>query len=99
MEPISLAVGAVIFIAGYVSGRIGRVRRMPRAADPYRCGCTHHLSQHDPATNACNVSINKHDGHGYRPCACKQYVGERPLDLDLLADQARAAQLRTEGTE
>jgi hypothetical protein len=90
-DAILLAVGAAIFALGYLSGRVGRARRQPKSS-PYKCGCGHHLSHHDPEANACNASIHR-DG-SYVDCACKQYVGERPLDLDVLADQARAAQLR-----
>jgi len=96
MDPVSLAVGAAIFAGGYVSGRIGRARRNPKvgaARNPYVCGCTHNLATHDPKTNACAASVFLGSSYGYKRCACKQYVGERPLDLDLLADQARAAQL------
>lgn len=100
MEPISLAVGAVIFIAGYVSGRIGRARiRSSVKPATYLCGCRHHLSEHDPATNACKHRDYHYTTGAFVRCDCAQYVGERPLDLGLLADQARAAQLRTEGNE
>jgi hypothetical protein len=33
------------------------------------CGCTHHLSFHNPATSTCAV-----DG-----CRCQQYIGPEPL--------------------
>jgi hypothetical protein len=96
-DAILLAVGALIFASGYVSGRIGRAHRTPKTPKPYVCGCGHHLAKHDPKTNACNVMIIGFDVD--RPCPCMQYIGERPLDLGVLADQARAAQLRTEGNE
>lgn len=94
-DAILLAVGAAIFATGYVSGRIGRVRQRPKTpANPYRCGCRHHLSEHDPDTNACRHRDFHHSIGQFVRCDCAQYVGERPLDLDVLADQARAAQLR-----
>lgn len=99
MDPISLAVGAVLLGIGYLCGRLGRARRVPPPKDPYRCGCTHHLAAHDPKTNACNASVYKGSIYGYQPCACKQYVGERPvtLDLDLLNEQADRARRAVEG--
>jgi hypothetical protein len=33
------------------------------------CGCSHHLSFHNPATSACAVE----------DCRCQQYVGPEPL--------------------
>jgi hypothetical protein len=33
------------------------------------CGCTHHLSFHNPATSACAVD----------DCRCQQYIGPEPL--------------------
>lgn len=91
VDPLSLAVGAVIFAVGYVSGRVGRAHRTRKPADPYVCGCQHHFAVHDPKTNACNASVYRGGGYGYKPCACKQYVGERPLDLGLLTEQAERA--------
>lgn len=53
------------------------------------CGCGHHISAHDPKTNACNASTKQHEvwDENQRAhvdklvrCACLQYVGPRPID-------------------
>lgn len=94
-DAILLAVGAAIFASGYVSGRIGRARiKSSLKPSTYMCGCKHHLSEHDPTNNACKHREYHYTTGAFIRCDCAQYVGERPLDLGLLADQARAAQLR-----
>lgn len=64
---------------------LGRLRRTPRVAkDPKPvCGCTHHLSMHDPTTNQCHATRQVNDyGEPTRfvTCTCRQYVGPKPID-------------------
>jgi hypothetical protein len=67
----------------------------PREPDPYTCGCAHSLAVHDPETNRCNATVevqkynqfNSPAGKDHRPCACRQYVGERPIDPEALLDK------------
>ncbi|HET9144092.1 hypothetical protein [Actinophytocola sp.] len=92
MDPASLAVGAAILVLGYLFGRVGRSRRASRTGSPsYVCGCRHHLSLHDPTTGACKASDYSVAQDRYRPCSCQQYIGERPLDLSLIEQQAQRA--------
>ena len=91
MDPITLTVGAVILGVGYVTGRIGR-KKTKTASDPNKpvCGCGHGLHAHDPKSSVCNatVRVSKYNpygdwvGHEYKPCACKQYIGPKEIDLN-----------------
>lgn len=55
---------------------------------PIVCDCGHNLSDHEPATNECNVAIEvtKYHPNGtkvgkeWASCACKRYVGPMPPD-------------------
>ncbi len=91
MEPLSLAVGAVLLAVGYVSGRLG-ARRTARARTPQHpvamCACGHPLSQHDPKEQTCHAEVardaynwmGRWAGHTWVDCRCRQYVGPRPID-------------------
>jgi len=59
------------------------------------CGCSHHLSFHNPQTSACAVEA----------CRCQQYVGPEPLghifaqplvDPDAIGPQARSSGTSTD---
>jgi hypothetical protein len=53
--------------AELAESRNGALRPPP---DPQPvCGCSHHLSFHNPATSACAVD----------DCRCQQYIGPEPL--------------------
>lgn len=82
---------AVMFLAGVAVGGLAFRRRAPDpvGAQPV-CGCTHHLSMHDPETGHCHdIRVQrsfqpKGDGHSYDkedPCPCRRYVGPEPLRL------------------
>jgi hypothetical protein len=95
VDPVSLILGAAILGGGYLVGLLtGRRQRKPA---PYTCGCTHAFAMHDPKTGECHVEIktqlyNKHNnkaGFEYVECPCRHYVGERPLDLDVINEQAK----------
>jgi hypothetical protein len=78
MDPISLAVGAVILGVGFLAGRFRRPRRTPT---PYMCTCKHPFSQHDPTTRKCHEKLGMDRAES---CRCRQYVGELPLDLTII---------------
>lgn len=90
MEPITLAVGGALVLVGFVGGRITRPKTA-LAALTYDCtGCLHAFSMHDPKTGECNAAeksalwstSGKHLGYHPAPCACLNYTGDRPLDVD-----------------
>jgi hypothetical protein len=89
INAIDMITGAGLVFVGLV---IGRFRRPGKLGEPktvkYKCGCTHDLSAHDPKTKACTASIRtgKYNKFGdwvawdySKGCACKQYVGPKPL--------------------
>lgn len=87
-ELLLMATGAGLTLTGGVVGYLVRPRRRP--PDPQQCGCTHHLAVHDPETGECRGMVNRTDYvaaiDDYRdrwaPCPCRQYTGEKPLNLD-----------------
>jgi hypothetical protein len=53
-------------------GQLAETRKQSLSAPPEPqaiCGCSHHLSFHNPRTSACAVD----------DCRCQQYVGPEPL--------------------
>lgn len=83
MDPLSWAIGAAIFLAGGIAGRITRPKRRPN----YKCACGHVLGAHDPKTGECGAQLGRRrtyskggnfNGHEIVACACMRYVGERP---------------------
>lgn len=66
MDPVSLIVGACILMVGLV---VGRASHHLKKRSAYVCDCGDPLAMHDPKAGRC-----AEDG-----CACRQYVGERPL--------------------
>jgi hypothetical protein len=95
MDPLSLAVGAVVLAVGYVFGRFSPTRRrvqQPKASDAV-CDCKHSLAYHD--MDGCHVSAERDKysslgdwrGKEYVPCECKQYTGPKVLDPGFIAQE------------
>lgn len=97
LDILSLAVGGGALGVGFLLGVFATLvlrpaAQPPREPNPYVCGCTHALALHDPETNRCNATVevqkynqfNSRAGIDRKPCACRQYVGERPVDPDAL---------------
>ena len=59
---------AVLEAKGKLAETRGQVKSGPPEPQPI-CGCSHHLSFHNPHTSACAVE----------DCRCQQYVGPEPL--------------------
>jgi hypothetical protein len=59
---------AVIAAKAELAERKSAALRPPPDPQPV-CGCTHHLSFHNPGTSACAVD----------DCRCQQYIGPEPL--------------------
>lgn len=86
MADLSLLLGAATFAAGMLAGRFWPARRKsPEQRKPPApvCGCTHHLSYHDPASGECHElvkvpsTMTKDSYH--TQCACRKYTGPEPL--------------------
>ena len=97
--------GAAILLTGIGIGTITGRRRHPKPPKPLEaiCGCTHHLSLHDPKSDRCHSVIevpNYVDQTGatrnwkFEPCPCRQYVGPRPAESFLAEQFAFGATLR-----
>lgn len=99
LDLISAMLGAGLVLLGAVVGvpvALLLWHRAPvREPDPYTCGCAHALAVHDPETNRCNATVevqlystlNQRSGKEREACACRQYVGERPVDSEALLDK------------
>ena len=90
IDPISIALGAALVLAGFVLGKVNR--RKPISADPTICvGCGHSLTYRDPATGACtavevtqtSVFVNGDLDH-YEDvlCNCKNHVNAEQMTID-----------------
>jgi hypothetical protein len=98
LDLISVMLGAGLALFGVITGApvvlLLRHRAPAREPDPYTCGCTHALAVHDPETNRCNAAVevqlyntlNQPAGRKAAPCPCRQYVGERPVDVEAVLD-------------
>lgn len=94
LDILSMLIGGGILATGGILGIFATMLLQPSAPrpepSPYTCGCTHALAVHDPETNKCHalVEIQKYNrynspaGKEHMPCACRQYVGERPVDVE-----------------
>ncbi|AIG73315.1 Hypothetical protein AJAP_01925 [Amycolatopsis japonica] len=82
IEPISLAVGAGLFGAGLLTGKLTRRQTGAGTSPKPVCGCSHGLEQHDPDTKECHGQILHRDwiGNQWVPCTCRQYVGPKPFE-------------------
>jgi hypothetical protein len=88
-DPFSLAAGAGILAAGFLTGRLARRRSPASAPLAAICGCGCSLALHDPKTGVYHGQIKRGsamDGYYYEPCTCQQYVGPKPIE-DLFAPQ------------
>jgi hypothetical protein len=86
MPDLSLLLGAAVFAAGMLTGRLWPARRKgPKPPKPVRpvCGCEHEMSFHDPKSGECHAmmyvpgSASRSSYH--TPCTCRQYSGPQPL--------------------
>lgn len=80
------AVNSALLLGVLVALGRARVRGDLRRVRSYRCTtCYHGLGLHDPKTDACVAPVKVPrflDSPDWRRCACRRYVGERPLELN-----------------
>lgn len=80
-----LLLSVVVFVAGFIGGRISK--RAPDAKpDPIRkCSCGHARGFHTDGTGKCNQKVARIDGIALKSttqCTCQVYDGpERPEDV------------------
>lgn len=68
MDPVTLATGAGIFLAGGILDRVVPKRRGKKM----RCGCGHHFSYHaENGTGPCQFVSSMTENQ----CNCQQYMG------------------------
>lgn len=89
-----MATGSGLTLVGGLVGYFVRPRRVPESRPgPQQCGCTHPLAMHDPKTDECHGQVLRRNmrskrgdwiGDQWMPCPCRQYTGEKPLDLSVL---------------
>lgn len=89
IDPISLAVGAGLFGAGLLAGKLTRRHTGAGTTPKPVCGCSHGLEQHDPDTKECHGETLHRDarstsgiylGNQWVACTCRQYVGPKPFE-------------------
>jgi len=88
MDPITLLIGAGIFVGGMLVGRVTRraktaIEKTPRPI----CTCTHGFGSHENG-NRCQSSVKRAISwdewqnplhFDWQPCACTSYDGPEPL--------------------
>lgn len=89
MDRISLVVGGLLVIGGWLLGRV-RSRSVDDSlkVDPDACGCGHPLAFHDRAARTCAAEVRRdyynsygeHSGHTWVKCLCRRYTGTRPVE-------------------
>jgi len=96
MDPLSLAIGALLLLIGAILGRTVwapaalRAERAALQAEPVKtiCGCAHAYAMHDLETGHCHdfVKVTRYGNGGGRigydrvPCTCRHYTGPKPID-------------------
>lgn len=86
MDPITLTVGAGLVGAGWLLGRVARLKASPKQPKPV-CMCGHHYGTHDPESGACDVAgieqrwTSSKGYHDVRTaCPCVRYTGPQPVE-------------------
>ena len=86
MDPVTIALAAVLFIAGWLTGRHARLKSAPKQPQPI-CMCGHHYGTHDPKHGDCNsqdkverYSSTKGTWEEWVTCSCVRYTGPQPIE-------------------
>jgi hypothetical protein len=92
VDPISLLVGGVLVLVGYVVGHVVRPHVLESSIDSYVCQCGDALSYHDPDNGECYYAEYDYTARQDAECPCQHYVGPRPpteVDPDEVLRQLR----------
>ncbi len=99
IDPVSIAIAAAVFAAGWLVGRHGRLRALgnqkPVEVKPI-CMCGHHYGTHDPTTGVCGAEskqrFQEYAGGDYGDvwvrCPCVRYTGPQPVEQYWVAPHA-----------
>lgn len=81
IDPISVAVAAVVFVGGWLTGRHARLKRTPRQPKPW-CLCGHQYGAHDPSTGECVEQEKERANYTdiWVTCSCVRYTGPQPVE-------------------
>lgn len=81
IDPAGALIAAALFAAGWLTGRLLRLRATPKQPHPW-CLCEHHYGTHDPETGACRGG--EYDRLNYADewvgCRCVRYTGPQPVE-------------------
>jgi hypothetical protein len=102
MDPISIAIGGLIFIGGNISGRAATRRKAARPPKPpvLECGCGHNYGAHEAGTR-CHAQVRRVDKRdvdffgtpterwSWVQCPCQAYDGPEPLPRSWTPDLMR----------
>jgi hypothetical protein len=82
VDPLSLAIGAVLLVAGFLAGRIRRPNARPKPVTA-TCECGHSIGTHAKDGGRCNADVRRPGDMDHAakwvPCACLHYVGPEPI--------------------
>jgi hypothetical protein len=89
MDPISVVVGGLLVVGGWLLGRV-RSRSVDDSlrVDSDACGCSHPLALHDRKMGTCFADVKREhyfstgecNGSEWARCRCRQYTGTRPIE-------------------
>lgn len=87
IDPLSVLVAAVVFVAGWLAGRHARLKSAPKQPKPI-CMCGHHYGTHDPENGICQTQYVERfqerptSGHKdiWVSCDCVRYTGPQPVE-------------------
>ncbi len=84
---MELLIGAGIFLAGAIFGRIHRPRKEPPKLRPPTCSCEHARSFHVNGTGACMYKMYDSRINHTMTCTCQVYDGPIPLSPSYFAPE------------
>jgi hypothetical protein len=86
-EALLMVAGALLFGAGWLTGRVARLRSRPAPIRPI-CECGHVHGAHVDGSCRAEIrreyynSVGSRNGFKWVPCACLRYTGPIPMNMD-----------------